>query len=116
MTKANIFSAPAILTRVAYLKDGGVSLGFSTNELSDEEKVIASKFFQKFGYVLFSESTITDKDIPKGDASDESKSPSQRLRAVLFILWRQENPKEDFESFYRQQMERAIGRVKKLLD
>jgi len=110
------FSAPAILTRVAYLKDGGVSLGFSTNELSDEEKVIASKFYNRFGYVLFSESTITDKDIPKADASDESKSPSQRLRAALFVLWKQRGEKQDFEVFYRQQMEKAIDRVKQLLD
>ena len=110
------FSAPAILSRVAYLKDGGVSLGFSTNELTDEEKVIASKFYQKFGYVLFSESTITDKDIPKASATDESKSPSQRLRAALFVLWKQRGEKQDFEVFYRDKMEKFLDQVKSRLE
>lgn len=111
------FSAPAILTRIAYLKDGGLSLGFSTNELTDEEKVIASRYHQKFGYVLFKENQFTDKDVPKAEANDESKSPSQRLRAALFVLWKTKpQPKADFEVFYRQQMDKAIERVKALLD
>lgn len=112
-----MFSAPAILTRIAYLKDGGVSLGFATNELSDEDKVIASKFYNKFGYVLFKENQFVEKDIPASDANDESRTPSQRLRAALFILWKQKKePKADFDVFYRQQMETAINRVKRLLD
>jgi hypothetical protein len=110
------FQAPAILTRIAYLKDGGVSLGFATNELTDEEKVIASRYYQKFGFLLFKENQFKQEEIPDGDASDESKSPSQRLRATLFILWKQKGSKGDFEIFYRAQMENAINRVKKLLD
>ena len=113
-----IFTAPAILTRIAYLKDGGLSLGFSTQELTDEEKVIASRFHQKFGYVLFAENQFTDDEIPKGDAEGEGKSPSQRLRACLFVLWKQtpEPKPSDFEIFYREQMERLINRVKKVLE
>jgi hypothetical protein len=111
------FTAPAILTRIAYLKDGGLSLGFATNELSDEEKVIASRFHQKFGFVLFKENQFKEEEVPDADASDESKSPSQRLRATLFVLWKQKSkPKPEFEVFYRQQMEKAIERVKQLLD
>lgn len=112
-----IFSAPAILTRIAYLKDGGLSLGFATNELTDEEKVIASRFHQKFGYVLFKENQYREEEIPAIDASDESKSPSQRLRASLFIFWKSKStPKPDFELFYRSQMEKIIDRVKACLD
>jgi hypothetical protein len=116
MSKANIFSAPAILTRIAYLKDGGLSLGFATQELSDQDKIIASRFHQKFGHVLFAENEFKEEDIPKGDATDESKSPSQRLRAVLFIAWRQEGGLGDFEYYYRQQMEKFISSVKNRLD
>lgn len=113
----NVFQAPAILTRIAYLKDGGLSLGFSTNELTDEEKVIASRFHSKFGYVLFKENQFTDKDVPKVEATDEAKSPSQRLRAALFVYWKQRaQPKPDFESFYRQEIEKAINKVKEKLD
>ena len=110
------FQAPAILTRIAYLKDGGLSLGFATNELSDEEKVIASRYHQKFGYVLFKENQYKDEDIPDGDASDESKSPSQRLRSVLFIYWKQNKKDGDFDSFYRREMEKFINHVKEAID
>lgn len=113
----HVFSAPAILTRIAYLKDGGLSLGFATNELSDQDKVVASRFHQKFGYVLFKENQFSDEEVPQADASDETKSPSQRLRGALFVLWKSKPPpKPDFEVFYRQQMEKAIERVKNLLD
>ena len=116
MSKPNIFTAPAILSRIAFLRDGGVSLGFSTNELSDEDKVIASKFFQKFGYVCFAENQFKEEDIPKGDATDESKSPSQRLRAVLFIYWKQLGQPGNFEFFYRQQVEKQIDAIKNCLE
>lgn len=113
---SNTFQAPAILTRASVTKDGGLSLGFHTNELSVEDKVIALSYFQKFGWILFKESEFEEKDIPQVDATDESKSPSQRLRAVLFILWKQEGEKGDFEVFYRANMEKAINRVKRFLD
>lgn len=111
-----VFQAPAILTSIAYLKDGGLRIGFATNELSDEDKVIASRFHQKFGYVLFKENAFKEEDVPDTDATDESKSPSQRLRATLFVLWKQKGSKGDFEAFYRDNMEKAITRVKNLLD
>ena len=111
-----VFQAPAILTRIAYLKDGGLSLGFSTQELSAEEKVTASEYFQTFGYLLFKANEFKETEVPASDATDESKSPAQRLRATLFVLWKQRGGKGDFESFYRSNMELAIERVKKLLD
>ena len=112
----NIFTAPAILTRIAYLKDGGLSLGFATNELSDADKVIASKFHQKFGHLMFAENQFTDEDVPKLDATDNNKTPSQRLRAVLFIYWKQLGEPGNFEFFYRQQIEKNIEAVKKCLE
>jgi hypothetical protein len=111
-----VFQAPAILTRIAYLKDGGLSLGFSTQELNPEDKLTAGKFYQTFGWVLFKENQFTEADVPDSDASDESKSPAQRLRGTLFVLWKQRGKKGDFEIFYRANMEQAIERVKKLLD
>jgi len=111
-----VFQAPAILTRISFLKDGGLSLGFSTNELQDADKVIASKFYGKFGHVMFAENQFKEADVPTGDATDESKSPAQRLRATLFVLWKQRGSKGDFEAFYRDNLEKAIDRVKRLLD
>jgi hypothetical protein len=113
---AKVFTAPAILTRISALSDGGLSLGFHTNELSLEDKTTALSFQNQFGYVLFRSNQFTDADIPETDAPDEDKTPSQRLRAVLFVLWKQKGGKTDWESFYRRNMEDAVARVKKSLD
>ena len=111
-----IFTCPAVLTRIAYLKDRGLSLGFSTNELTDQEKVIAGSFHGKFGWLCFSENQIAEADIPKGPAEDSAKTPSQRLRAVLFVYWKQLGESGDFEDFYRKQVDRIIDAVKAKLD
>lgn len=44
------------------------------------------------------------------------KSPSQRLRAVLFVLWEQRGSKGEFEEFYKESIERVIKRIKEELD
>ena len=115
------FTVSAILTRISYLKDGGLSIGFSTMELTDEEKVIASKYHGKQGWLGFKENEITIEDFPEEDAAtDETKSQSQRLRAVLYVWWKQERQNtisvDDFEKFYRHHMERIINKYKTFLE
>lgn len=114
---AKVFQAPAILSRIGFTKDGGLSLGFQTNELSAQEKITAAEYHGRFGYLLFKENQFADTEIPEEDApTDEEKTPSQRLRAALFVLWTQRGSKGEFTEFYRTHMERAIARVKQLLD
>jgi len=111
-----IFTAPAILTRISSMKDGGLSIGFTTSiELTAEEKLTAFQFHNQLGVLLFKENEFKEEEIPQGDAEDESKSPSQRLRAVLFVLWKARGEKQDFNVFYRQEIERQIDKIKKLL-
>lgn len=110
------FQVPAILTRVSFLKDGGVSLGFSTNEMTAEEKVVISKFYQKFGYVLFKENEFVPEDIPTEDADFEGKTPSKRMRSVLFVYWKQKGAAGDFEDFYRAKMNDLVEYIKTKLD
>lgn len=116
MKTHNTFTAPAILTRISSRADGGLTLSFATNELELRQKAMALEFHNKFGWLLFKESEIEQTDVPEADPTDETKSPSQRLRACLFILWKQRGEKETFESFYKFQVEKAIERVKRLLD
>lgn len=42
----------------------------------------------------------------------DKKTPSHRLRAVLFILWKQSSGQGEFEDFYRREMEGLIESVK----
>jgi hypothetical protein len=110
------FQVPAILEGLSMLKDGGISLRFHTNEMTAEEKVEASKYYQKFGWLLFSENE--DIEIPKGRApeSELGKTPSQRLRAVIYIKYQQSDMLDiTFDEFYRRELERLINYEKGFL-
>ncbi len=108
---------PAIFTGFSSRADGGASLRFATNELNDVDFSQLKKFHNSFGYVLFAPNEFKAEEIPNTDATDESKSPSQRLRATLFVFWKSKPaPKPDFNTFYRQQIEKIIDRVKACLD
>lgn len=112
------FQIEAILEGVTPLKDGGVSLRFHTNEVSKAHKVELMEYYQSFGWLLFSANELKDTDLPKENANkQDGKSPSQRLRAVIFVLWQQRTQGTgDFEAYYKQQMEKAIEAIKSNLE
>jgi len=112
-----ILQVPAILTNVSLIHDKGLRLSFSTNEMSYREKQDAIELHDSFGHLLFSPNTISDRDIPKENAEDRTKTPSKRLRAVLYVMHTQQGGKpEDFEPFYREKMEKLIDQIKARLD
>lgn len=118
--KSKVLPIQGILTRISSLADGGLSLLFHTNEMSPEEKLELMQAHGKFGWMLFSESVIQPVDIPRRDPDLEGKTPSQRLRAVIFVLHSQlkkaEKTKLSFEDFYRGQMENLVGKYKERLE
>jgi len=108
------FQVPAFLTGIRRLSDGGLGINFHTNELDDEEMIAINQYFQKFGWLMFRENEFTPEEIPVEDADFEGKSASQRLRAVLFVWWKQK-PEGEFEEFYKKRMEKIISMVKNKL-
>lgn len=106
------FTSPATLSRISSTADGGLSLGFRTQELTPEEKLIALKFQNAFGWLMFKENSFDLKDVPKEPALVEAESPAKRLRAVLFVAWKQKKPDSDFNTYYARQMESFIEMVK----
>lgn len=107
---------PAIMTSLALTKDGGMRAGFSTQELTDADKLILTKLHGQFGYLLFQPNEFTTQDLPTEQAEDKNKTPSKRLRAVLFVLWQQQGKAGNFENFYREKMEKLIDFTKSKLD
>lgn len=71
------------------------------------------------GWLLFSPNDdITEQDIPEveADADLGGKSPSRRLRDVLWVFWKQKGQPGTWEVFYTTQMDRLIERVKNQLE
>ena len=106
---------PAYLTGFNSKADGSASIRFSTQELQPQDFAELHGHLNQFGWLAFRENELQDEDIPDEDAA-EDKSPSKRMRAVLFVLWNQEGKQGDFESFYRDRMEKLITAVKGKLD
>jgi hypothetical protein len=112
-----IFQVPALVVRANPMKDGGMSLGFHTNEISNEEKITLMNFMNSFGYLLFKENKFSETEIPAGQAPSDLKSPAQRLRAVIFCYSQKlKIPKEEFDQFYNRQMEAIIEQYKDKLE
>ena len=105
----------AILDGYTPRKDGGMSLRFVSQDITPELKFLIMEAYQHFGWIVFKEKELQESDIPKADPDDTSKTPSQRLRSVLFVLWKQGNQLDSFENFYRQMMEKFIDHVKSKL-
>lgn len=110
----------ATLEGVALRKDGSATLRFSTQEINDQDILTVKQFYGHFGTLLFSENEIQPKDIPQSDLEFEGKTPSKRLRNVIFVLWRQMKDggktTMGFEDFYSGQMENLITQYKEKLD
>jgi len=71
--------------------------------------------------VLISDSNITTLEAESVDSTTlvggaKQKTASQRLRAVLFILSTLNNNDNNFDYFYKQEMEKFISSVKYKID
>ena len=99
---------PAILSSISFTKDKGLRIGFISQELTKDEKMIVQDYFQKFGYLLFKENEFQTKDIPKQQAIRKGKSKSVILRHHIWRLWKNSNSSLDSEEHYNITMDKFI--------
>lgn len=102
-----------------FRKDKSATLVFnSARELSKEERemILEAGLNDELGWVCWSPNKIQIDDLPTEPATDDKKTPSKRLRAVLFILWQQQGSNGDFETFYRERMDKLVDMIKAKLD
>lgn len=106
---------PAILENFKSLKDKTLRITFDCNELNPEQVGNISEAIQQFGYLAFKKEPFTQKEteIIKGlktDYNNSGKTPSQKLRAVFYVNFQQDNKGfTDFESYYEHMMSQVIN-------
>lgn len=115
-----ILKLPAQINAPRFRKDNSCSLSFDTRELSAEELMYILGVRQSEGWLLYSsEPNLTQGDVPDTKPELLLKSHSERLRDVIFVLYKQSTQDNkfvgDFESFYKTRMEQLIDVVKSKL-
>lgn len=108
---------PATIDKIATRVDNTISISVSTQELEPEGATALFSLKGKLGWLLFAESDIKEEDIPKEPAPEfkTDKTPSQRLRAILWVYWEAQGKKGSFENFYRAWVEKKINEIKEVL-
>lgn len=109
---------------IASRKDNTLKITLGTQELSPKDcgemfglmnKLctvgIAANDLEKEDIETLQSAKLNIEDVPNG------KSPSQRLRGVLFVYWQQhETGFTDFNQFYADYMEKKINQIKSKLE
>lgn len=110
---------PAQISPPRLRKDGSASLSFDTRELTAEEIFTIMSLRHTEGWLAFA-TNEDGLDVPEERAEVDEKSPSDRLRAVMFVWYKQEIDKGKFtglfDTFRKERMERLIEMVKSKLD
>ena len=121
---SDIIMLPAYVAGITTLKDKTIKISLETNEISPE--VMASLYtLHKGGTCIaaFRQTEFTDEHrkaletINLDSAELGNKTPSERMRAVLYRLW--ENKPEghnSFPLFYEFKMSQLIEWVKRQID
>lgn len=110
-------SIPVLIDGVKTMKDKTVKISLVTQELPASEMGIVFSLANDLASCVLASvgTTIKDEDLKDIKDFPEERSPSRRLRGVLYVLWEQQGKKDDFELFYRRSMERLIERIKNKL-
>ena len=110
---------PAQLAKIETRVDGSIKLSIETQELNGEDMTALFGYRQLVGYVTFTPNPESNIEVPEINAdTDMGKSPSERLRAVLYVMWEQSGKKkyDTFTQFYTVKMEQVINQIKDKLE
>lgn len=105
---------PASLNPISRRKDRSVKLSFETRELTPSETLALMAMEGAEGWLVYapSEGEIKNEDIPNEKPELGQKTPSERLRARIYVHYMQ--AVEDglyigiADNFYKEQMEKII--------
>lgn len=105
-------TCPVILTSASTRADGSLGLRFATPELKPEDKTVMFELLNLNMTMRLDHPDAVVVDLHEVKSEFEQKTPGQRLRAVLFVWWKQSQEPGEFETFYKHQMEKIIDHIK----
>lgn len=106
----------AIITSIRSRQDMSVGFSAETPEYSDDEFAYFRKLQGKNVEMTIKPLDETPEELLNIKTELDQKTPSQRLRAVIFLLWKKQKSEMDYDSFYKKTMEKIIDQLKNKLD
>ena len=108
---------PAYISKVSTMAKQLRVVVDTQDMLTDEQIAYLFQKSNKPGWFTFNVSMIENEHIGSLPPvrEKEKKSPSQRLRAVIWQYWNTLNNEKEFEDFYEQQIEYFITKYKEKL-
>ncbi|HEC67122.1 MAG TPA: hypothetical protein ENI23_17735 [bacterium] len=112
-----VFQVPACMTGCNALSNAVLKLVFRTQEsMNSESMKLLFELYEKTGWLSFNVESIEAENIanlPVIKAGEyESKTPGQRLRSTLYVLWTKKGkPEKTFEEYYMKCMARFQDQV-----
>ena len=113
---------PALLEGYRSLKDRTLKITFESNELNSQELLGIVENLNAFGYLAFKKEPFSEKERQEIETletnlEDNMKTPSQRLRAVLYRNYeRDQQGFKSFATYYEHNMELLLNHYKAKLD
>lgn len=116
-----MLTLPAILQSYQSRVDKTFKIVFATNELTPEQAAVLSGSIQQYGYLAFKVDPFKKQELEaldslEADYEDTGKTPSQRLRGVLYVGFK--NDPQGFDTFgryYDHHLSRIIEHFKSKL-
>lgn len=106
----------AIVDKITTLKDKSCKIVLDTQELTPARAGELFTLLNSLATVYISPAAISTQEIGQVDVIEPEmpgKSPSHRMRNVLFILFRQDSEGyKEFDSYYKAKMESFIENLK----
>lgn len=93
-----------------------MSVTFSTPEITASEKTVFFELLNTNLKMLLQPMDNEPVELKEVKGQFETKTPSARLRSVLYVHWRQADGTGEFEDFYRRRMDEIINSIKTRLE
>jgi len=112
------FRTQGVVRKIQSMSDKGMRVVFDTQELSVAEVAALYQYAHRSSGMVLTASELVreaEGEAPDVILEEGEKSPSQRLRSVLFLVWKEKGGKEDFDLYYRRTMNAIIDQFKSKL-
>lgn len=111
---------PSTIEKITTLQDKSIKLSILTQELTPSQMFEVFKLYGKYGWFAFAEESeeLVDVKVPELPKREEdAKSPSERLRGVIYVLFeKMGKPGNNFEFFYLNTMNDICDLLKKKIE